>query len=260
MSAPSPIEIVAVPKRPEGAEAGRAFARQIEALPLAERHAAATREILAGNVPDHLRTWWPVEVGDSEHEVFVWVSPRYLSVGTDSDHLLMPLDLVSAAQIALSWGCGLPTRRIADAIFEAAAIRTAPAPLEPGPEMASIGYAWREQRAIESQLDGKTDLVGLFAGQKKDLVLTPMLRGHPRREAIYGWHRAKGDAIQPLSIWHLSTYSDYSHGVRLVFEDVLVDGELTSLWQALADETIGPLLSDEGPLPDAQELLRAVKP
>jgi hypothetical protein len=253
-----PVEIVAIPARPEGAPAGSAFAEQIRDLSTEDRHAAGVQQLLAGNIPDRLRLWWPVVLDSPGHTVVVWVSPRYLSVGTDTDEMLLPMDLVSAAQVALAWECALPTRLIVDAIFEQATHRTEPVPLPPGPEMESVEYARLAQSSIEVQLGAAVREPGLFAGQKKDLVLTPQLHNRPQREAIYGWHRPDRTPIQPLSLWHRSSYSDYSHGLRLVYGEVLVDGVSMPLWTALADPVLAPLLSDEGPIEDVPGLLRAV--
>ena len=107
-----------------------------------------------------------------------------------------------------------------------------------------------QQRAAYGAAPG-----ALTAGHKKDLVLSQRLWEQPGRVAIYGWHRADGTPIQPLSTVHGARYADYSHGVRLVSQTMFVDGRPTRLLDALADEQLGPLLSDEGPLPGATSWL-----
>ena len=47
---------------------------------------------------------------------------------------------------------------------------------------------------------------------------------------------------------HGASYADYSHGIRLVSDVVVVDGEVTSLYRVLADPTLASLVSDEGPV------------
>jgi hypothetical protein len=91
----------------------------------------------------------------------------------------------------------------------------------------------------------------LTAGHKKDLVITRQLWSTPGRVAIYGWHRSDGKPIQSLSTVHGARYADYSHGVRLVSQTLFVDGRPARLLDVLADPQLGPLLSDEGPLPQA---------
>ncbi len=84
--------------------------------------------------------------------------------------------------------------------------------------MRSNLYLERHQQRIDEQRFG-LPLGELISGHKKDLVLSNRLRQLPDRVAIYGWHRAPGDPIQPLSTVHGARYVDYSHGVRLVSAD-----------------------------------------
>ena len=82
------------------------------------------------------------------------------------------------------------------------------------------------------------------------MVISNRLTQKPGRIAIYGWHKADGKPIQPLSTVHGAGYADYSHGIRLVSEKVLVDGKLCSVYDILKDPELAPLLSDEGPMAD----------
>lgn len=249
-----PVEVVAIPPRREDAPGGTAFAEAVGDLPGPERIALAVSEILSGNVPEALRTWWPVVLRGGGHEVVAWVSPRYLQIGDDEDALAVPLDYPSAAEIALAWGCGLPTPRLVDATFEQALVRAAPSPLPAGPEMEGVGYVLRHHELVRKALPDEV-APGIVAGTHKDLVITGRLFPRPAREAIYGWHQPDGEPIQPLSVWHRATYADYSHGLRLVFGEVLADGVPIALWDALADPVYGALLSDEGPIGDARAIL-----
>ncbi|MFH0991595.1 MAG: T9SS type A sorting domain-containing protein [bacterium] len=63
---------------------------------------------------------------------------------------------------------------------------------------------------------------------------------------IYGWHKLDGTPIQPVYNGHEQTYADYSHGIRLVKDTVLVDGIPRFLSSVLADPVYHLLLSDEG--------------
>ncbi len=64
-----------------------------------------------------------------------------------------------------------------------------------------------------------------YAGHKKDVVITNRLTREQGRIAIYGWHQPTGIPIQPLSTVHGAGYADYSHGIRLVSDVVLIDGK-----------------------------------
>lgn len=73
----------------------------------------------------------------------------------------------------------------------------------------------------------------MVSGHKKDLVLTNLLAARPSQIAIQGWHRASGAPIQPLSTVHGAHYVDYSHGVRLISQTALVNGERRSIYEIL---------------------------
>lgn len=249
-----PVELVEIPSRPADAMDGTTFARSIRDLPVEERWSAGVRELLRGNVPYELRTFWPVVVEEAGHRVVFWVSPEYLTVGSDDDPLSFPLDLPSAAKVALAWDCGLPTPKMVAAIHDQAHYRTEPTTLPPDAAMDGMDYLLHHRELVQRALGALPD-PGILSGDKKDLVLTPRLIDRPGKEAIYGWFRSDGEPIQPLSLWHRSTYADYSHGVRLVFGEVVVDGRPMELWDALRHPVIGAILSDEGPIPDGRELL-----
>lgn len=256
---------VALPARPPDALTGSAFADRVASLGDRERYAAAEAEILAGNVPSFLRALVPITlarpVGQQAGpaEVTVYVTPDYLSVGDDEDFLPVPLDFLTAARVADALGFALPTTAIVDEIYAEAALRLAPVPLPAGPAMRSMPYILEHSARIEAERAGRPP-GELVAGTKKDLVLTGRLRTLPEREAIYGWHRLDGKPIQPLSLVHGATYADYSHGVRLVSDVVLVDGQPRPYLAALADPEVAPLLSREGPIPDAVALMHPRAP
>ena len=241
------------PPRPADAVTGTAFAARVATLSDRDRYAATRDELLAGNIPSFLRDLVPVPV---EGGVTVFVTPDYLSVGTDSDFLPVPLDFVDAAEVAQALGFALPTRRIVDAIYAAATLHLAPAPLPAGPEMRSVPYILESRARIEAER-GARPPGDLVAGTKKDLVLTPQLFAMPDREAIYGWHQLNGRPIQPLSLVHGVHYADYSHGIRLIAGTVLVEGQARNYFEVLADPLLAHLLSDEGPIPMASRLLEA---
>lgn len=251
-ASPEPARAVPFPSRAAAAPTGSAFAAEVESLPDPDRYAATRDALLAGNVPDFLRALVPV-VLPGEPAVTVFVSPDYLAVGDSRDYLTVPLDLPGAVAVTRALGCALPTRRIVDAVYRAAALHLAPAPLPAGPDMRSVAYLLRHRAVVGAQRPD--DAAAFVAGTQKDLVITPRLAAMPGREAIYGWHRLDGTPIQPLSLVHGVGYADYSHGVRLVADTVLVDGAPRGYFDALADPVTAAVLSDEGPIPAAARLL-----
>lgn len=157
------------------------------------------------------------------------------------------MNLHSAAAIANQFGFLLPTKKIVDAIFQASQFHFTPQPLPAGPRMTSTEYFRLHNQMIEEQFRARGISLGaLVSGHKKDLVITNRLVARPGQLAIYGWHRGFGDPIQPLSTVHGAGYADYSHGIRLVSETVILDGKVRSVRDILRDPSLAKILSDEG--------------
>jgi hypothetical protein len=154
---------------------------------------------------------------------------------------------VSAQRIADQFGYSLPTPKIVDAVYEQAEIILKPQPFPPGPAMVSTDYYWRHQQVIEKSLNGRGH-GKLVAGHKKDVVISNILDRRANRVAIYGWHRLPKMPIQPLSTAHHDLYADYSHGIRLVSNIVLVDGQERPIAEVLKDPATAFALSYEGML------------
>jgi hypothetical protein len=57
-----------------------------------------------------------------------------------------------------------------------------------------------------------------------------------------------------LSTVHGARYADYSHGIRLVSEVAVLNGELRSIYTILQDSSLAKVLSDEGPIRGLQQL------
>jgi hypothetical protein len=121
--------------------------------------------------------------------------------------------------------------------------------------MSSTAYYVKHDERIKQQRQtlGKS-LDALVSGHKKDVVLTNRLARAIGRIAIYGWHRLSGVPIQPLSTVHQASYADYSHGIRLVSDIVLMNGKPKSIYSVLQDPDFVSVLSDEGGI-QARQLL-----
>ena len=248
-SASASISIeIPFPSRPDFSLTGSEFLRATTTMASADRERAILAEIRAGNVPSHIRTLTPVQLGYRDHLATVYVTPDYLAVGSDDDYVIIPMAPRTAMNIAREFGFTLPTRKLVDDIYASSTLRLAPQPLRPGPRMRSNEYYQEHDRRIKSQLSRSHGSPALIAGHKKDLVLTPRLLLLPQRVAIYGWHRQNGQPIQPLSLVHGIEYVDYSHGVRLVSRKATVDGLEVDISQVLSDVELNPLFSDEGPV------------
>lgn len=244
-----------IPPRPAKAASGTRFARGIANLVRGERDAQTARAVLGGDIPEFLRQLQPVELQAYSTDgrplrATVCVMPDYLAVGSDKDYLRMPMGLKAAAEIASRLGFVLPTPRMVDAIYRESSRHLRPQPLRAGPAMRSTAYFTRHDADIVAQLRRLRIAPGvLLAGHKKDVVLSNRMDSHPGRIAIYGWHEPNGQPIQPLSTAHGIEYVDYSHGIRLVSDVMLLNGKVTSVHKVLANAQLAPVLSDEGPVP-----------
>ena len=239
------------------AETGTQFAQRIAAMERAAREAAVVTAVRNGNVPGWWRRWVDVRLGDA----VIAVAPDYVCVGTDEDYWLAPLTPGTAQAVADELGCVLPTRKMVDAIWRAAPVKLAPAPILPGKAMTTAPVFSQHNATVRAQRDAGMaahPLGTLVAGHKKDVVITPRLVTSPGRVAIYGWHRLDGTAIQPLYLGHAATWADYSHGVRLVRSAMTVGGRATTVEAVLADPERCALLSDEGPIANPRYGSRAV--
>lgn len=236
---------VGIPPRAEGARGGGAVFATLQGLPTIEREAILEKELLGGNLPPFLRETKPITLHAEGHTLVCRVLPDYLAVGNNTDFVRTPLTPMTALKIADAFGCLLTTRVLTDAIYQQAEVKLAPLPLTEEREAASTFL--QHNTLIEEQRKGKP-LGALVAGIKKDVVLSKRLKERPRRVAIYGWHKPDGSPIQPLTIVHVETYVDYSHGIRLVQRNALLDGKPCDLLNLLQGPVLNKLLSDEGPL------------
>jgi hypothetical protein len=144
-----------------------------------------------------------------------------------------------------------------DAIYAQAQVHLQPQPLQASDTMRTTGYYWHHSELVREQRRSFAAPLGsLTAGDKKDLVLTNRSWTNLARVAIYGWHLPEGRPIQPLSTVHGSRYADYSHGVRLVSEVAFVNGKPAALLELLQDRSLAAVLSDEGVIRNAADLLR----
>lgn len=250
-----------IPQRASHAPTGSDFAQHLAGMSDDERESAILVQLLAGNIPGFLRRLIPVHLtrqtnGRPATDVTVCVSPDYLAVGSDQNFFLVPMRLSTALTVANRFRFALPTPRIVDAIYAQAAMHLQPQPLPASDTMRTTAYYWEHNELVQQQRAGLTGGLGaLTAGDKKDLVLTNRLWTHPARVAIYGWHRQDGSPIQPLSTVHGARYADYSHGVRLVSDTVYVDGQSKSLLALLQDAQLAGVVSSEGQIRKAAELV-----
>lgn len=244
-----------IPDRNAKAMTGSQFLQHTNRMSESQREKAILKEIRRGNMPKFLRDLKPVVVEQTLYgknfSGTIYVMPDYLSIGDDDDYIRVPMSPIVAQKIADHFGYILPTTLLVDAIYRQADTKLTPKPLKPGPKMRTNNYYFLHHNLVENQLKGSDR--GLIAGHKKDIVITKKLRlrkyRRPRRVAIYGWHSSGEKVIQPLSLVHDEHYADYSHGVRLIYPIMRLNGSWIPVVEVLESPKIASLLSKEGRIP-----------
>lgn len=219
--------------------------------------------VLAGNMPGELKQFQKIvfktQVVDSveilriPHTVEILVLPDYVAVGNDDDFVRMPMGPLSAQRIADTLNCILPTTYLVDRIAEVSEGHLDIFPFRPlGNRNCNPIVFQDSNNAINALYKAKGYEFGQFvSGLKKDIVLTYKiltLLGMEKNVAIYGWHHPDGRTQQPLHVKHGNFYADYSHGVRLIYRTVIVDGKECDAREILESPALYRLLSDE-PMP-----------
>lgn len=236
-----------VPKRINSAITGSEFYKMAASFSWQQRDSLAGKEILEGNIPSFLKNFVPVhtEIKDAAGKRITatyYVSPDHLSIGSDDNWARIDITPMMAQRIADSFNCFLPTRKIVDDIYKAANIKLEPVPM----------YAFRDSTVTMYHhhliIEGQRELrKGLIAGIKKDVVISEKIAKdiRPNRVAIYGWHKPDGKPIQPLYTGHVNWYVDYSHGIRLVYRTIYVNGKGMDYIDVLKNRILRSLLCDE---------------
>lgn len=248
---PKPVQI---PARPAGSMTGSQFMTSIQNMSFTDRENAIYSEFAKGNVPDFMRTLKKLQstFQDNDgvsHTVIYEVMPDYLCIGSDSDFCRVPMGPVSAQKIANLFGATMPTAKLVDDIYVKAPLRVAPVTYAPvGNENEKVAKFIEHNTAIESQRVGSGMPLGtLMGGTKKDVVISNKIvdPARPGYVVIYGWHQLNGTAIQPLYNGHVGSYVDYSHGIRLMNVELLVDSVTMNVKQMLTDAKWYKVLSNE---------------
>jgi hypothetical protein len=252
---PKPVQI---PARPAGSMTGSQFMASVAAMSFANRENAIYNELAKGNVPDFMRTLKKLQstfqdTAGVSHTVIYEVMPDYLCIGSNEDFCRIPMGPVTAQKIANLYGAVMPTSKLVDDIYSKAGIKVAPVTYAPvGNENEQVAKFVEHNTAIEAQRISSGQPLGtLMGGTKKDVVISNKIVDptRPGYVVIYGWHQLNGSPIQPLTNIHSGSYVDYSHGVRLMNVELLVDSVMMNVKQILADPKLYKMLSNEvGPM------------
>ncbi len=205
--------------------------------------------MLGGNIPSFnfkfRRVRFSYTDSNGQHyKATIMVSPDYLCLGDEQHYMRMPLTPQAAQEVADSFHCILPTRKMVDEIYHHAGIKPAPHPLT---EKRDSLITFLQHDSIINSMLMKNRSYKLLAGIKKDVVQSNAVRSSAKanRVAIYGWHLPDRKPIQPLYIGHVDWYVDYSHGIRLVYEKMVLNGKIVFIKDVLNDPVLQKILCDE---------------
>ena len=239
---------------------GSDFVKSIDKMDFWEREDLIADVVLNGNVPNQLKSFrkivYRTSVVDTvgilkePHKVEIWVLPDYIAIGTDVDFVRMPMGPLAAQRIADSLDCILPTVFLVDRIAEVSEGHVDIFPFRPLGDRNCQPIVFQDSNnAINALFKAYGYKFGEFiSGLKKDVVLTYKILTHPgyeNRVAIYGWHHPNGKITQPLYVKHVNLYVDYSHGIRMIYRKVKVDGIEYDAREILQSPELYRLLSDE---------------
>lgn len=244
-----------LPPRQTSSPNGTQIISILTPLSLTAREDTIFSQIISGNVPGFMRNMVLVKdtelVSSVSTIVEYYVIPDYLALGCDSDYFLCPMTPLLAQRIANYTGTSVPTRKMVNQIWKQAPCHLSPQSIAPSPQITTVPvFADHDSMVwVSRSAQLATHPLGtLVGGDKKDVVISNIIYGYPSpgRVVIYGWHYLSGTPIQPLYNGHEETYADYSHGIRLVQNNILVNGSASTIQDVLTSSTQNALLSDEG--------------
>jgi hypothetical protein len=225
---------------------------RIRDLSLEEREEEIFRAAACGNIPGFLRETVTLrgvfnDLNGTPHTLEYEVMPDYLAIGSDDDFCRIPMNPRTAQRLADLFGASMLTDRLSDHIWSQAAVRPEPFFYKPVGNANELVTKFEEHNAqIEKQMAEAGGRHGqLVAGIKKDVIISSRIAERPDRVVIYGWHKPDGNPIQPVYSGHVYWYVDYSHGIRFMNRQVLLDGRPADMRELLKDPVLFRVLSNE---------------
>jgi hypothetical protein len=247
-----PVRRMNIPSRDLLAETGTDFLERISGLPLSEREDEIYKAVASGNIPGFLRKTVTLQgvfedLNGGKHSVIYDVLPDYLAIGSDDNFCRVPMNPRTAQRLATLFGASLTTSVLSDHIYSNAELKLAPFNYVPVGNANELVSKFVEHNAqIEKQLSEAGGKHGqLVAGIKKDIILSSRIAKKHDRVVLYGWHKPGGIPIQPVYSGHVWWYVDYSHGIRLINNQVILDGRPALVTDILKDPVLFRVLSDE---------------
>lgn len=247
-----PIRRMNIPERDPLAETGTDFMKRVSELPLSVREEEIYKAVASGNIPGFLRKTVTLhalfeDLNGGTHSVIYEVMPDYLAVGSDDDFCRVPMNPFTAQRLATLFGASLVTSALSDNIYSQAELKLTPFNYVPVGNANELVSRFVDHNAqIEKQFSEAGGKHGqLVAGIKKDVILSSRTADQHDRVVIYGWHKPGGNPIQPVYNGHVWWYVDYSHGIRLINNQVILDGNPALVTDILRDPVLFRVLSNE---------------
>ena len=243
-----PTQQLVLPAPAANAVNGKSFYTKLINQTAPERELYILHEIESGNIPGFLKKLVPIRTSfyDSAshktYHILYFVTADYLSIGNNKNFARIPMTPKTAQKIADSLFCFLPTVKIVNEIYKHAKVKLAPLPLIQNRDSPETFY--HHHLMIEKQRDKKH---GLIAGIKKDIVISDAITRNtkPNRLALYGWHQLNGVPIQPLYTGHVNHYVDYSHGIRLIYRTIIINGKKYDYKDLLKDPLLRKTITED---------------
>ncbi len=230
---------------------------------ITEREAIIERALSSRHYPPFLTQFIPIRVSSGEHVGTFYVSPDMLSIGTNGDYLRVPLEARTAQRVANHFNLLLPTKKMIQAVMDAPnAQREFMIGQDPydGSRKHTFLYI-RTNKQIQLQRNAHFSDRKAYIGGKKNVVISSSMSvpvggatedgdTDPRhcptlRVWIFGAFHDNGSRVQGYSNIHKVDYFDYSHGIHLVGNTMLVDNVSRPVSEVLADPTLYTLISDQ---------------
>jgi hypothetical protein len=247
-----------IPARPNNSITGSQFMNNVKRLTFQDREDSIYSEISKGNIPDFLRNQIMIcdtvkDAAGVNHIIYYEAFPDYLAIGSNEDYCRVPIGPITAQQLALLFGANLPTRKLVDNIHKNSTLRLYPITYPWSDTSSMVIRFVQHSHAVDSERVAVKGILGeLTDGVQKDVVLSNLITDptRPDHVVIYGWYYPQGGSfIQPLTNIHNNNYVDYSHGIRLINNEVLVDSVIMTVPQILKDPILYKILSNEnGPM------------
>mgnify|MGYP000856635634 FL=1 len=247
-----PVRRLNIPARDPSAETGSDFMKRISDLPVEEREEEIFHAAASGNIPGFLRQTVTLkgvfsDLNGTPHTLEYEVMPDYLAIGSDDDFCRIPMTPGTAQKLADLFGGALLTSKLSDHIWANAEVKLVPFNYVPVGNANELVEKFVDHNAqIEKQFSEAGGRYGqLVAGIKKDVIISSRIAERSDRVVIYGWHKTDGKPIQPVYSGHIWWYVDYSHGIRFMNAQVLLDGIPVLVSDLLKDPVLFRVITNE---------------